>query len=292
LFLLIGIIMLASNIASPSAQAYEIPGVFAADSAVDIPSVKRMLSAVVFPAALLERDAKGEARIVAVNESMASMADSTPDTMKGKLLNAMLPQLQNDAGLISSGVKWIPHRSLMGGKILFMLSPSVKISRASSGAGGSGLFDPNTGVYTRSSMRHLGGVLIKACLRYKKTLSLLLLKLDFEKKSTVSPSDDKKQNAWRAFGKIVLLSIRADDMAFCVDEYEIAIFLPEYSSLDIKYLIEDIHDKINKIAVVECPEIGLSVVYDSSFCGNIDSVDSCDLIIEGLRDGINRNKAA
>jgi GGDEF domain-containing protein len=252
--------------------------------------MKKIISAIQFPTALLESHGHEHERVVAANEALAAMLGTIPEKMEGALLSSLLSMANNSATLKLPAGEWAPHRSSLGNLTLFMLSPPVKT--VDFALPEPVFIDADTGIYNNLALGHLAPVLLNTCRKFNRTLCALLLNLDFENKSAVRHSEEIKWKARLAFGKIVSMSVPDGCMAFSTSKDEITVLLPDFSSLDIKTLIDDIHDKIKKIATIESAEVGLPRVSNASFCWNSENIPAAESIAGELRIKLNRDQPA
>lgn len=272
LMLLIGVIALISQLSTPRAVSFPKRTVSILPPDMTRPELKKLLAAIHFPAAILRTDDNGKELVVEANEPLSAILGVRPNDMAAKDFSSLVPDYRSGTSFKYANAEWVSHKSTSGRETLFMLSPAIKLEeRAESGfrakepSGGGGIVDEATGLYTEGSMTHIARFAVQECRRYNNRLAVLLLRLEFNGKSMVTPSDEARKKAFRAFAGAIVLMLRDCDSAFLTDnDFEVIIFMPDSSPDKTETFVEQMHDSIKKLATIECVELGLAGIADAS----------------------------
>ncbi|MDR1470983.1 MAG: hypothetical protein LBS75_00525 [Synergistaceae bacterium] len=270
LMLFIGVVALISQLSPPQAVSFPKRTSSILPPDMTKKDLKKLLSAIPFPSAMLKANDKGEDVVLEANEPLSAILGMRADDMTGRAFSSLVPNYQGVASFKYANAEWISHKSTGGRETLFILSPAVKLEKRENGGFepkdmGGGIVDEGTGIYTKESMEHIAKYAVQECRRYNNRLTTLLLKLEFNGKSIVPPSDEAKGKAFRAFAGALSLLMRPCDSAFLTDnDCEVIVFMPDSSLDKTKTFVEQIHDSIRKLAAIECVELGLARLVDAS----------------------------
>ncbi|MDR3280178.1 MAG: hypothetical protein LBT23_06675 [Synergistaceae bacterium] len=289
-FLLFGLLMTTTALFSGHDDAKTVSRSAAQSASNGNSAIEKVMSAIPFPSALLYPDDKGVERVVMANDALGCVLGRVPSKMEGQAFDSMIPSVDEHTPFECGGAAWVPHRTPAENWTMFTLSPAPGAREIFGAKHEPDFVDPDTGLYLESRIPHMSAVLIDECCRYKRSLSVLLLRLDISTMTLVTPGEEKTRNAMKAFGKIVTSSVRGEDLAFKCGDSETVIFLPDYSQLDIKHLMESINIRIKRTAVIECIEIASARVLDASLCASADDIISAEAVIGELRSKIDQNK--
>ncbi|MDR1915383.1 MAG: hypothetical protein LBQ58_02290 [Synergistaceae bacterium] len=287
LMLLIGVIMLIGQL-SPVEPIFSKKSMNLIPQTMTKTELKKLLSAIHFPTALLRADENGKEIVVEANEPFSAVLRVPAATMIGETFSSLVPDYKNGTSFKYANAEWISHKSTIGNETLFMLSPAIKVKEQrpdelkSAAQEKSDIVDKDTGLYTWESMQYIARYAVQECRRYNSRLVVVFMKLVFDGKAVVIPSDDACRRAFCAFARALALFLRPCDSAYQTYDYGIIIFMPDSSQDKAKTLVEEMHDSIKKLATIECVELGLARLIDASASAVGEDAISVDQIVDDV----------
>lgn len=284
LLLIPGLFMAITQMSPPPKPRFAQTPVGLFPSGVGKTEVKAILATLPFPTAFLEENDAGDGRIVAANQALSAMLGKPVEKLVGTPLEAHLPPDSGGRPIRFADAEWVPHRTTEGKQTLFMLSPAAIVPKPTlSDPSEHHIVDPDTGLYTPLYMQYKAKADVNFCIRYNKRLSVLLLRLRFDTTNLVPPSDEVRQSALSAFGRMISVSIRGCDTAYRLEDDDVAIFLPEASQNAAQTVATRMTDNMKKLAQMECPELGAANLFDASVSLFGEEIASLDQVMKELR---------
>lgn len=227
--------------------------------------IKTIIGTIIFPAAFLEMSDDGVERIVAANEPFAAILGRVTDGLAGqKFADVFSPELESRTVKFADA-EWVSHRTSKGRQTMFMLSPSLKEREPEHiGPADSAVIDPESGLYSQYYMNFKVEADVARCRRYKRLMSVIVMRAEYDEKNLVTPSDSARKTAFVALGRMLMMSLRKDDTAVRTGDEEVTIFMPETSQKGARTVVERMLDNVRKIAALEVPEIGQAHIKETA----------------------------
>lgn len=250
---------------------------------VDIADVHKILDSIPFPCAFLERGEKGQECVAATNASFASLVGSDKSKIGGQALDSLLPAPVIDGNMKHAGSEWAMKRTARGKQALVTFTPAEKPGQAIHFDVFDAI-DPLTGLYAAGFMKYKARSDIESVVRGKRRMSVALFKLSFHKTTGNEVTDDEKNLAYVAFGRMALESVRVCDSAYRVSDDEVLIYMPDTPPSGAKVVASRVHASLRKVTPVECPKLTKAQLLEAvaSFTGGMD-LPGYERILEEMR---------
>jgi PAS domain-containing protein len=185
-------------------------------------------------------DAKGV--IVGVNPKFCEAVGKSFDDMSGELVNEVLP-IDQDTATFDSG-KWWLTQAKEGARYYFSLLPTHDCRPATDPPPtheaihkSIAIADPETGLMVDEYRLVRGPQEISRAQRYKRSVSGILLELQFNPAQDVNLSDKQKHMMFVAFAARVAHALRTTDCGFLLPDKRIQLMLPETPVAGAKTLL-------------------------------------------------------
>ncbi|MCX7829115.1 MAG: hypothetical protein N2315_07940 [Thermanaerothrix sp.] len=141
------------------------------------------------------------------------------------------------------GTGWLIFRKSTEGEDVVILAPKGDAS----GSDSSEFVDPKTGLYSDRYARRRGDEEIERARRYRRWLSMALLKLEFENLTSGPLPKSMTEEAYMKFVGVVKKTIRTSDMGFHLNDGCVLLMLPETPSSGARTLYGRIKTQVEKI---------------------------------------------
>ncbi|WP_281745437.1 diguanylate cyclase domain-containing protein [Thermanaerovibrio acidaminovorans] len=161
--------------------------------------------------------------------------------LEGKELDKMINPSLHELEL--GGTGWLVFRRSLEGEDLVLLSPKGE----GSGGDDSDFVDPKTGLYSDRYARRRGEEEIERARRYRRWLSMALLKLELESLSQGPIPRSFQEEAYDRLIATVKKTIRTSDLAFHLKDDCVLLLLPETPSSGARTLFDRIKAQLNKL---------------------------------------------
>lgn len=278
-------IMLGIGAMTPKPQqrfAQISPDIFPAN--ITKTELKTILGSIIFPAALLETGDDGIERIVTANDPFAAILGRITDSLAGqKFADLISPDVEAHPVKFADA-EWISQRTSRGRQTMFTLSPTVQVKEQAPAAAvsGGGIIDPDSSLFTPYYMNYKIEADIALCRRYKRLLSVAVLRTEYDEKNLVPPSDETRRTAFGALGRMLMTSLRKSDTAVRTGDEEVTIFLPETTQKGARTVVERMLESVRKIAQLEVPEIGTAHIAETTVTFFGDELNDLDQVLKDV----------
>ncbi|EHM10593.1 GGDEF domain-containing protein [Thermanaerovibrio velox DSM 12556] len=163
------------------------------------------------------------------------------DDIEGSGLNEIINPSLHELDL--GGTGWLVFRKTVEGEDVVLLAPKGDVSAGDS----SEFVDPKTGLYSDRYARKRGEEEIERARRYRRWLSMALLKLEFENLTSGPLPQSMMDEAYMKFIGLVKKTIRTTDMGFRLKDGCVLLLLPETPSSGARTLFGRIKTQVDKI---------------------------------------------
>jgi PAS domain-containing protein len=172
-------------------------------------------------------DAKGI--IVGVTPSFCEATGIAAEDMVGEVVSEVLP-IDQETVVFDSG-KWWVSQSKEGSRYYFSLSPTPNckpvMQEPVASPRGIAIYDQETGLCVEEYRLIRGPQEISRSQRYKRSVTGILLELNFNPSSEVSISEEQQHMLFVAFATRVKQALRIPDCGFLLPDNRIQLILPE-----------------------------------------------------------------
>ncbi|MDR3254649.1 MAG: hypothetical protein LBT31_03675 [Synergistaceae bacterium] len=283
-----GVVILMSQVVTPPKTQFAHAGIELLPENISHIEVKKLLDAMAFPSAFLKRGEDGEDRVIALNDTLASVVGLGKNALqaRGTLFSTLIPKSDGNVTFKFADAEWVPHRTTKGTQTLFMLTPVLKSSDTSAPTDA---IDQATGLFTPLFLKYRANADVEACRRYGRKLSVVLFRISFDK-AKIQPSEQAIKNAFTNFGKMVAASLRACDSGYRLREDEVLVYLPDTPQSGSKTVVNRVMDRVRKLSQVECVELATADIEEVTINYFGDEVSSVDNVMNDMYIAMGRKK--